>query len=115
MKSERQYFEHILEELDFIESQTRSLNRGAFLEDQVLKRAVVRSIEIIGEAIKKISTEVKNKYVNVEWRKIAGARDHLIHGYFMIDYDIVWDIMINRVPELRKQIVEILENDPILF
>ena len=115
MKSERQYFEHILEELDFIQSQSKSLSKDAFLEDQVLKRAVVRSIEIIGEAIKKISPEVKNKYVKVEWRKIAGARDHLIHGYFMIDYDIVWDIMINKVPELSEQIQEILKNDPLLF
>lgn len=115
MKSERDYFDHILEELEFIESQSTLLTMDDFLADPVLKRAVVRSIEIIGEAIKKISPVIKEKYGQVEWRKISGARDHLIHGYFMIDYDIVWDIVVNKVPQLKKQIHEIINSDPLLF
>lgn len=66
----------------------------------MLCRAVVRSIEIIGEASKKIDEEFKSKHIHIEWKKMAGARDKLIHDYFGIDYDIVWDIIQNKIPDL---------------
>jgi uncharacterized protein with HEPN domain len=66
----------------------------------VLCRAVVRSIEIIGEASKKIDEEFKATHTHIEWKKMAGARDKLIHDYFGIDYDIVWDIIQNKIPDL---------------
>ncbi len=66
----------------------------------MLCRAVVRSIEIIGEASKKIDDEFKSTHNHIEWKKIAGTRDKLIHDYFGIDYDIVWDIIENKIPDL---------------
>lgn len=66
----------------------------------MLCRAVVRSIEIIGEASKKIDDEFKSTHNHIEWKKIAGTIDKLIHDYFGIDYDIVWDIIENKIPDL---------------
>ena len=74
----------------------------------MLCRAVVRSIEIIGEASKKIDEEFKSTHIHIEWKKMAGARDKLIHDYFGIDYDIVWDIIQNKIPDLDHFLNELL-------
>ncbi len=74
----------------------------------MLCRAVVRSIEIIGEASKKIDEEFKSSHIHIEWKKMAGARDKLIHDYFGIDYDIVWDIIKNKIPDLDHFLNQVL-------
>jgi uncharacterized protein with HEPN domain len=81
------------------------------MNDETLQRAFVRSIEIIGEAAKKLPEELKQKYSNIEWKVIAGMRDRLIHDYFGIDYDIVWDVVINKVPQLQKEIQQIIDTE----
>lgn len=88
-----EYLSHILDELNYLLSQTRELDREGFLQNETLRRAFVRSIEIIGEATKNIPDELKQKYSHIEWKAIAGMRDRLIHDYFGIDYDIVWDVV----------------------
>jgi len=106
--SYREYLQHILDETDFILQKTSQLAKETFLKDEMLKRACVRSLEIIGEATKKLPDDFKEKYPQIEWRSIAGTRDKLIHDYFGIDYDIVWDIVSHEIPKLKIQIEEIL-------
>ncbi|MBO1224100.1 MAG: DUF86 domain-containing protein [Candidatus Scalindua sediminis] len=78
---------------------------------KLLQRAFVRSIEIIGEAAKKLPEELKQKHSNIEWKAIAGMRDRLIHDYFGIDYDIVWDVVTNKTPQLQKKIQQIIDKE----
>lgn len=101
----------MLDETSYLIEQSRGLTKAQFVEDETLKRAFVRSIEIIGEASKKLPEETRRKYPQVEWRAVAGMRDRLIHGYFDTDYDIVWDVIVNKVPTLQKEIARILREE----
>ncbi len=86
-----------------------------FKSDKKTLHAVVRDLEVIGEAIKQIPAEVRVRYPNVPWQRIAGLRDILIHHYFSIDVDIVWDIVQNKLVELKPQLEAVLAeamNDP---
>ena len=80
-----------------------------FSQDETLRRAFVRSLEIIGEAAKKVPDDFRAQHPHVAWRAMAGMRDRLIHDYFGVDYDLVWDVVRNRIPELRTQIAALLE------
>lgn len=106
-----EYIRHILDEIKYINNQVQGLDKDEFFQDETLKRAFVRSLEIIGEASKKISVELKQKYSHLDWRAMAGMRDKLIHNYFGVDYDIVWDVVINKVPELHRELEQILKNE----
>lgn len=88
-----------------------SKSRKDFAKDQMLIDAVIRNLEIIGEAVKKIPANVKQKHSEIEWKKIAGLRDILIHEYFGIDYDVLWDIVRNKVPQLKEQISLVLKSN----
>lgn len=109
--SVREYLQHILDETTYVMTSTAAISKVAFMEDETLKRAYVRSIEVIGEAVKQLPDELRQKYSVIEWRSIAGMRDRLIHNYFGVDYDIVWDVVANKIPELDDVIKQILEQD----
>jgi uncharacterized protein with HEPN domain len=106
-----EFLRHILEEADYLIQHSRGLSKIDFLADETLRRAFVRSLEIIGEAAKKVPEGMRQKYPQVEWRLIAGMRDRLIHGYFGVDFDIVWDVVANKVPALRREIGRILQQE----
>jgi len=105
----RDYLRHIVAEADYLLARSAYLTFDAFTGDETLRRAFVRSLEIIGEAAKKVPSDFRAQHPNVEWRALAGMRDRLIHDYFGVDYDLVWDVVRNRVPVLRAQVVAILE------
>jgi uncharacterized protein with HEPN domain len=105
----RDYLRHILVEADYLISRSAGLTAERFMADETLRRAFVRSLEIIEEAAKKVPDDFRAHYPSVEWRAMAGMRDRLIHDYSGVDYELVWDVVRNRIPELRRQIVSILE------
>jgi len=103
------YLQHILSECDFIVSVIKTeTNKDDFLRNEMLKRAVVRSLEIIGEATKKIPADEKIKWDGISWKNMAGMRDRLIHDYIGVNYSIVWDVVKNIIPNVRIEIQEII-------
>ena len=84
------------------------MQRKDFLQDELRKRAVVRSLEIIGEAVKNLPHEFRDKHPHIDWKAMAGTGDKLIHAYFGVDYELVWDIAINEVGLLKSNIKELL-------
>jgi len=100
-----EFLKHILEECRFINSVINdSVSYNDFITDETLKRAIVRSLEIIGEATKKIPADIKVQWSEVQWKFIAGMRDKLIHDYFGINYTIVWDVVKNKLPHVKSNI-----------
>jgi uncharacterized protein with HEPN domain len=108
--SDKQLLQHIFDEIMFLEDEVNRLTEATFLDDAKSQRAFARSIEIIGEAVKNISEETVINNPSIEWRKIAGMRDKLIHGYFSVNYKLVWDVAKNIIPKLKIQLYSILEN-----
>jgi uncharacterized protein with HEPN domain len=108
-QSPREYIHHILDEIDYILTQISNTDFDSFLKDATLKRAFVRSLEIIGEASKKLPEDIKAMQKDIEWRKVTGMRDKLIHNYFGVDYTIVWDVATTKLPDLCEKLHALLE------
>jgi len=105
----RDYLRHILVEADYLIGRSEGLSFDTFAGDETLRRAFVRSLEIIGEAAKKVPEDFRASHPSVEWRAMVGMRDRLIHDYFGVDFELVWDVVRQRIPELRDEITIILK------
>ncbi|MEM3397026.1 MAG: DUF86 domain-containing protein [Thermoplasmata archaeon] len=101
----------IIEAIEKIESYIKNYSYEEFLDDMKTKDAVVRNLEIIGESANLLPDEIRCKYPEIPWGKIIALRNRLIHGYFVVDYRIVWEIVTNELPKLKLQINKILEEE----
>ena len=103
------YLDDILTAIEKIEKYKKRILDKDFIEEDLIIDAIIRNFEVIGEATKKIPIEIRRRYPKIEWKKISGFRDIFIHEYFGIDLDIVWDVLNNKIPNLKKSIKEILK------
>jgi len=102
------YLQDIQESCRKIRSYTDGMTFATFAADARTIDAVARNLEIIGEAVKRLPADWRRRHADIEWRKIAGLRDMLIHAYFGVDAEILWDVARNKVPELGEQVRKIL-------
>lgn len=102
---------HILNECDYLLRMSDGKSREQLLDDETNSRAIVRSLEIIGEAVKKLPDDLRSDNPQVNWRDMAGLRDVLIHNYFGIDYDIVWNVLQEEIPDLHEELAQIIKKE----
>lgn len=105
------YIEHISVCISRIKEYTKGIDEDAFLNNNLIQDAVIRNFEIIGEATKKLNDDFRAKYSEIEWKKIAGMRDKLIHDYIGVDLWAVWGVVENIIPTLDTQIQDILKKE----
>jgi len=105
------FIDDILESVKAIEEFSKKMDKNELISNRLKQSAIIREIEIIGEAVKNIPKSFREKYPNIEWNKIAGTRDIIIHGYFKVDLNAVWEIIKKEIPKLKKQILKIKEKE----
>lgn len=108
---DRDYLRHILEAIDRIRTYTSGKSKNIFLSEPLLQDAVIRNIEVIGEAANRLSPEFITTHNNIPWRDIAGMRHRLIHGYMTVNLQTVWNVVERELPGLEKQVRSVLEID----
>ncbi|MGC8976463.1 MAG: DUF86 domain-containing protein [Candidatus Ratteibacteria bacterium] len=105
----RDYLNDILEECNYLMRASGELTFETFIQNEHLKKAFLKSLENIGEAVKKIPKKLKDKYSKINWRNVAGIRDILVHEYFGVNYKVIWETIKEDVPKLKDVIEEIIE------
>ena len=110
-KDARIFLEHIEESIDLVLEYSKGLSFSQFKKDNKIQDAILRRIEIVGEAVKKLPVEITLKYPEVKWSQIAGMRDKLIRQYFGIDLEIVWNVVREDIPELKRKIKKIIREE----
>lgn len=107
IRTHTMYFDDILMAIGRIIEYTEGYDYSAFKNDNKTVDAVIRNFEILGEAVKNIPKDIKNQYIEVPWDEMYGLRNRVSHAYFGIDYEIIWDIITNHLPQNQKQIESI--------
>jgi len=109
MKQNLPFLKHILDEIEFLLRETKGTNYEDFISNELLKRGCARSIEVVGEAAKNLSNELKEKHKEVDWKRITGMRDKIIHYYFGVNWDILWAVIQERIPNLKDKVEAIIK------
>jgi len=109
MKEDIVYLRHILDAISRIEEYTKGVEYPDFMSNNLVQAGVIREIEIMGEASKRLTQKFKEKHPDIPWRKIAGMGDKLIHRYFGVDIDAVWDTVKDDIPRLKSEIERIVD------
>lgn len=103
------YLRHILDAIVKIEEYLQGINYDSFMQNTLLQDGVIRQVEIIGEATKRVSSNLRSEYPSIPWKDIMGMRDKLIHDYFGVDIDAVWSTAKDDIPMLKAEVEKILE------
>ena len=103
------FLTHIIESIEAIDIHVKKISKEEFSKDLTIQDAVIRRVEIIGEAVKNLPAGYKIRHIEIEWREIAGMRDKLIHEYFGVNLDVVWYTIKKDIPKLKKEILELLK------
>jgi uncharacterized protein with HEPN domain len=111
MKDPVVYIKHVFDSILKIEKFTKGFTKEKFFQDELLQDAVIRRIEVIGESVKNIPKEFRDKHMGIPWSNIAGMRDKLMHHYFGVNLETVWKVVEESIPVLKKQMKEILDNE----
>ncbi len=110
MKKDPKFFlEHIAKSIEDIEKYTYGQTREKFSKAKMMQDAIIRKLEIIGEAVKRLPIPFKKRHPKIAWRVIAGMRDVLIHEYFGVNINVVWNTIKKDIPKLKAQIIEVIE------
>ena len=108
-KDENVYLEHMLICIEKIDEFSKNSDYESFLKNEVLQNAIIRLISIIGEASAKISNELRDSHTEISWIDIRGMRNRIVHDYFNVRLEVVWNTMKNELPVLKSQIIKILD------
>lgn len=109
VEQDRWRLRHIIESIEYIEEFIFGVDKKDMFSDYQLQSALVRQFEIIGEATRHLSPKLMDKYPEVNWREAIGMRNILVHDYFAVNLDVLWDTIKNNIPVLKRQIVKILQ------
>ncbi len=105
------YIEDIINSIKKIKRYTAGMSFGDFIRDEKTIDAVIRNLEVVGEAAKNVPEEIRQKYPQIPWKEVAGMRDRLIHAYFGVDLEIVWQTIVSDLPKLESELVKIIKKE----
>ncbi len=109
MDKDKIYLKHIIDSINLISKFIFGMNKQTFVNNEVVISATIRQLEVVGEAVKNISKELRKKYPKIPWKQAAGTRDNLIHEYFNVDLNQVWETIKINLPELKEKVNQLLK------
>ena len=107
-KDPKVFLGHIIDSIHLIEDYSKKLTQAKFLKNKPMQDAIIRRLEIIGEAVKNLPTAYKTRYHDIPWKQIAGMRDILVHKYFDVDLFLTWKVVKHELPAIKRKLSEII-------